>query len=251
MWTLYHRLIAGVPEGILITDVVIGEHWVCVICDNGRIGLAMRIIEDLAPSLPASFQGLSLRQAAKELMSWDYEKASVGMAAMNAWYNTQEHLEMQKQMVSDNLSNKQSQDAFIAWQPRVRGKKVAVIGHFPYLETRFAPICDLKILERKPQPGDYPDPACEYILHDQDFVFMTGITLINKTAPRLLQLSRNAQTIIVGPSAPMTTILFDFGVNAIAGFLPEDVTGCLSACQRGDPLFEYGRMAQLFPSNNG
>ena len=38
-----------------------------------------------------------------------------------------------------------------------------------------------------------PDPACEYILSEQDVVIMTATTLINKTMPRLLALSRNAR----------------------------------------------------------
>ena len=33
---------------------------------------------------------------------------------------------------------------------------------------------------------DFLDSACEYILPEQDFVFITGMTLTNKTLPRLL-----------------------------------------------------------------
>ena len=39
---------------------------------------------------------------------------------------------------------------------------------------------------------DMPDPACEYVLPQADFAFITGVTLENKTAPRLLELAKDA-----------------------------------------------------------
>lgn len=43
--------------------------------------------------------------------------------------------------------------------------------------------------------------VCEYI-PEQAYVFMTGVTLINKTMPRLLQLSCGAKVILIGPQRP-------------------------------------------------
>ena len=54
------------------------------------------------------------------------------------------------------------------------------------IEELIAPLCRLSILERDPVLGDYPDSACEYILPEQDYVFITGMTLVNKTLPHLL-----------------------------------------------------------------
>ena len=41
-------------------------------------------------------------------------------------------------------------DPFIMSQKEIRGKKVVTIGHFPYLEKLFEPICELAIIEREP-----------------------------------------------------------------------------------------------------
>ncbi len=60
-----------------------------------------------------------------------------------------------------------------------------------------------------------PDPACEYVLPKADYAFITGVTLINKTAPRLLELAQNARTIMVGPSVIVTPILFEWGVETL------------------------------------
>jgi uncharacterized protein len=73
---------------------------------------------------------------------------------------------------------------FTSLREEMCGKKVAVVGHFQGLE-RIAEICNLSVLERRPQPGDYPDPACEYILREQEVVIITASTLINNTMPRL------------------------------------------------------------------
>jgi len=48
-------------------------------------------------------------------------------------------------------------------------------------------------------------------------VFITGSTLINKTLPRLLQLSRNAFVTLLGPSTPMAPCLFKYGIDMLAG----------------------------------
>jgi uncharacterized protein (DUF4213/DUF364 family) len=67
-----------------------------------------------------------------------------------------------------------------------KGKKVAVVGHFSLVEKQLGCKCSLSILEREPEGTDFLDSACEYILPEQDFVFITGMTLTNKTLPRLL-----------------------------------------------------------------
>ncbi|MEN6473015.1 MAG: DUF364 domain-containing protein, partial [Syntrophaceae bacterium] len=70
--------------------------------------------------------------------------------------------------------------------------------------------------------GDLPDPAAEYILPLQDAVFITATTLINKTLPRLIELSRESFVVLVGPSTPLTPVLFDYGVKALAGTVVVD-----------------------------
>lgn len=76
-------------------------------------------------------------------------------------------------------------------------------------------ICDLVVLERRPLPGDYPDPASEYLLSDWEYVFITGTTIINKTLPRLLELCRGSKIILTGPSTPLTPALFRHGIDVL------------------------------------
>jgi uncharacterized protein (DUF4213/DUF364 family) len=108
----------------------------------------------------------------------------------------------------------------------VRGKKVAVIGHFMHLEKILGDVCDLSILEKRPGPGDYPDSACEFILPNQDFVFATAVTVINKTLPRLLELSCKQGLILAGPTTPLAPLLFDFGARDLQGLVVTDPDLC-------------------------
>ena len=70
--------------------------------------------------------------------------------------------------------------------------------------------------------GDFPDPACEYILENQDFLFITGVTIINKTLPRLLELGHNARIVLVGPSVPLSPFWFEKGISSLAGTMVTD-----------------------------
>lgn len=216
---IYDRLIENIPTGIKVTGGLQHLRWTGVEA-NGNMGIAHTIDVDSVPkTMPEDIVGMDLRELAKFSKSWNFLEASYGVAAINCYYNTEEN--MKKLGVFDNKG-----DAFDVYQEKVKGKKVAVIGRFPFLEKRLGDICDLKVLERNISKGDYPDSACEFILPESDYVFMTGCTFVNKTVVRLLELSENAHTVIVGPTTPMTEILFDYGVNDLSGFFVKDKEQC-------------------------
>jgi uncharacterized protein (DUF4213/DUF364 family) len=106
-------------------------------------------------------------------------------------------------------------------------------------------ICQLTVLERNPGPNDLPDPACEYVLPEQDFVFITATTITNKTMPRLLQLSRSASVFLVGPSTPFTPLLFNHGINTLAGTVVLDPESVWSAAQEGAARSVFDHGAQM------
>ena len=138
-------------------------------------------------------------------------------AAINAAANSR----LSSLITPETLAAPRLGSAFDYFLDRVKGLKVAVVGHFPKLES-LAEETTLTILERQPQPGDLPDPAAEYVLEDQDAVFLTGTTIINKTLPRLLELAEGKDVFLVGPSVPMFEELFKFGLASLSGTLVAD-----------------------------
>ena len=204
---------------------------------------------------PDPDDGMSLRDMAAMTKSWNFREASLGVAALNCYYNTVDKVselggfgDLKIRSGKTDYATRTQLNAFIAFQDEIVGKKVAVIGHFPHIERQIGAVSDLIILERNPQEGDYPDASCEYLIPEQDYVFMTGSTLINKTLPRLLELAgKNVKVCIVGPSTCMSPELFRYGADNLSGFCVTDQQCADLAIRRADmfSLFQSGYMASV------
>ncbi|GHV75229.1 hypothetical protein AGMMS49942_00500 [Spirochaetia bacterium] len=226
-WALYDALIDPIPPDLKADEVIAGEFWTYV-RSGDRVGLAMNLARvhntetrpRLLPESSQALAGMPLRELAAAAKSWNFAEASLGVAAINAFWNSPEHEQVGRALLGEGGG------AFGAWRDTVRGKKVAVIGHFMHLEKTLGGICDLSILEKRPGPGDYPDSACEFILPGADFIFATAVTVINKTLPRLLELSRPQGLILAGPTVPLAPPLFDFGVRDLQGLVIRDPDLC-------------------------
>jgi uncharacterized protein (DUF4213/DUF364 family) len=72
-------------------------------------------------------------------------------------------------------------------------------------------------MDREEKAGAMPDSAAEFCLPLCDLVIITGSAAINKTLPRLLELSRHAQVIMTGPSVSCCPPLLDLGIDRLHG----------------------------------
>ncbi|MCH4184842.1 MAG: DUF364 domain-containing protein [Eggerthellaceae bacterium] len=238
-WNLYKDLISGIPEDIGVLDLEIGQHWVYLKAESGS-GMALAVTGGTGNfALADRALHMTLRDVACQCTSWNFLSASVGVAALNAWYSTPEHAKAAGMKIEEHHSN----DGFDLYQRVCQGKKVTVVGHFPLIE-RLADQCDLTVLERNPHGDDVPDPGCEYLVPSQDFTFMTGITLTNKTMPRLLELSRSGSTVLVGPSVVPAPALFKYGVDCMAGSIVDDPEQARHAIMRGGTSNIFGHGIQ-------
>lgn len=239
-WQLYDDLIDGLPGGITVADVVL-SHFAAIRTSEGTVGLAMA---DQGGPRPASLPrvvGAELREVAGLVKSWDLGLASIGVAALNSWYNTEAHVESSgATLVAPDT------DGFRVHADRVAGKTVGMIGHFAGIE-HFDRAKKLIVLERQPQRGDYPDSACEYELADCEQVYITGTTLANKTLPRLLELSRHARTVLVGPTTPFAPDVYGPLVQEVDSSWVNDPDRCWELAKLGAPMRE---MREIFTRFN-
>lgn len=216
-FAIYDMLIAGVASGETVTGSTMGSCWTAVET-AGRFGMAMTTPVDTAPRMLAGeYTGMALEELAAAAKSWNLTESSYGMAAVNAWYNTPDALE--------RLGAYEPFDKYCTDGLDLRGKKIGVVGHLNMPVSVYEQAESVRILERNPRPGDYPDSACDWLIPQCDVVIMTASTLVNKTLPHLLDLSRNAYTILAGPSCPMCPGLLEFGIDRIAGLIITDVAG--------------------------
>ena len=90
-FALYEALIDGVKCTEPVRNTLLGERWALVETEAAA-GMAMftdgRSIEPMFPTM----EGLPLCKAAEAVRSWNFEEASLGLAAVNAFYNTPERI---------------------------------------------------------------------------------------------------------------------------------------------------------------
>ncbi len=227
-WDIYDRLLDEIPEDATVASCLVGRNWTLV--DSGGMGLAMTYRGgSRGGALRPPHSGRPLRELATHLKSWNLYEASLGMAAVNSFHNAPDRLEG---WLGRPLEEFRTPGIFVEMLDEIAGKKVAVVGHFPDMETA-AERCTLTVLERNPQDNDLPDFAAEYVLADQDYVFITGTALTNKTLPRLLALCSQATVALVGPSVPLAPWWFDHGVDVLAGTVVVDRDQVWQYCQEG------------------
>lgn len=117
---------------------------------------------------------------------------------------------------------------------RGRGKKVALVGHFPFVSALREAAARLWVLELRPRPGDAGAEEAETIVPQADIVAITGSAFINHTIEQLLGLCRPGTLVVVlGPSTPLSPVLFDYGVDVIAGTRVVDVDVALRCLSEG------------------
>jgi hypothetical protein len=98
------------------------------------------------------------------------------------------------------------------------GKKVAIVGHFPFLPRVREKAKTLWVFEKNPREGDSNEADADRFIPQADVVALTGTSLTNHTLPHLLELcGPNAFIIMLGDTVPLSPVLFDYGVHALSG----------------------------------
>ena len=195
----YEYLLDSLPDdpGVVVARLVRGVAWTAAMLSDGRCGVGMHTEGESVPRRFETLLGLPARKAAEALLSWNFEEASEGQAVVNAVFNTEAN--------AAALGCRYTESALAGLD--LKGRTIGFVGHLvkhnSITPELLRPAKAWYILEREPKQGDYPDSACEYILPDCDLVVITGSAAINKTLPRLLELSRGAEVVLTGPSVPL------------------------------------------------
>jgi uncharacterized protein (DUF4213/DUF364 family) len=247
---IYELLLDYAGSDTPVTELNIGLVW--TVCKAQQIGLAMSpgILTRTLP-WPGTLVGKSLADLAGWITDWEPYKATVAMAAINCSLNC---YELPPGITLPPVADNANLTVFDYFLPRLHGKKVVVVGRYPGIE-RYAGQIDLSIIERQPSPGDYPDPASEFLLPNADWVFLTASSITNKTFPRLAELAQHATTVLMGPTVPWLPELHEFAIDYLAGIeVTDPVKLCQTAAEGGGVrIFDQGvryRIVELTPGNS-
>jgi uncharacterized protein (DUF4213/DUF364 family) len=143
-------------------------------------------------------------ELAKYARSASLLEASIGMATINS-------------LIDIDESKCTEKNAFEIILEKGKGKNVAIVGHFPWIPKLREKVQNLWVLEQRLREGDLPAKEADRILPRCDVVGITGTSFINHTLEGLLELCKEAYVLLIGPTSPLSPILFDYGIDAICG----------------------------------
>jgi uncharacterized protein (DUF4213/DUF364 family) len=203
-------------EDAVVQQAQIGPYWTAIV--SRRCGLASTPHVAHTPAeqgRPLPVTADVIGRPALTIADWALSSSSavssaVGMAAINS-------------LIEPDPARCRDVNARDLLLERAPGRSVAIVGHFPFSEELRAAARQLWILELHPRPGDLPADRAAEVIPAADILAITGVTLINHTFDGLIALRRpGAYVVMLGGSAPLSPILFDYGVDVIGGTIVDD-----------------------------
>ena len=209
---LLQEISSGLPDG-KVEKICVGAHWTGVVVErdgNRRCGLASNPVKGFQMDGTLRTTLLELKkQNALELCDLATDQppplTSVGVAAINALLPLQPERWVERN-AGDVLAKEGS------------GKRVALVGHFPFVPELREQVGELYVLELRPQDGDLHASEAPRIIPQADVVAITSMAFVNGTMDGLLKLcSPKSYVIVLGPSTPLSPLLFEHGIDMLCG----------------------------------
>jgi uncharacterized protein (DUF4213/DUF364 family) len=211
-------LISAIDTEAEVRDIRLGLFYTGVWTRN--CGLAATLPRDVLLKEPPAVRhpGHLISKGASELVGMAYSE-SLPEAAINSLLEVND-----KQCLELNAAS------LIA--EKGDGKRVAIVGHFPFVPRLREVVAELWVIEKNPHQGDFTEAEAKNLIPRAEVVGITGSAFTNHTADELLKLCNpEAYVVVLGGTAPMSRVLFDYGVDAICGTRvtdPELALRCLS-----------------------
>jgi len=225
--------VAGNTAQAQPVDVRIGGHWTAVTVALGgqvRGGLSSTLggggdEHHHGKGAPVKDAGRLLMYSAAQLAALAHSKSlletSVGFATINA-------------LLDVDLDTCVEVNAADVIAERGAGRNVAIVGHFPFIPHIRTIAKTLWVLELRPREDDLPASMAADVLPQADVIALTGTSLLNHTFEELIALCRrDAFVVMLGGTTPLSPVLFEYEVDAVAGTLLADPAAALLAVSQG------------------
>ena len=218
-------IITSLTDDSPVKEVRTCTYWTAVISKNCGLASTLRDECPAEHNRPVWDVGKLTQKSAKELAqhvkSDRLLEATIGMAAVNSLINVDE-------------SKCVELNAFDVIAERGEGKNIAVIGHFPFIPRLRKIAGELWVIEKRPRPGDLAEDMAPEVLEKSDVVAISATTLINHTLKGLLSCcKKDAFKVMLGPTTPMSHVMFDYGIDVISGVKVIDAEMVLRCISEG------------------
>jgi uncharacterized protein (DUF4213/DUF364 family) len=217
-------LVDSLEEDAPVRTILVGVNWT-VVCSR-FCGLAATVTSDKPHGHGlvrhvGRLHEKSARELAGYALSENPLEVSLGLAAINS-------------LLAVNEGAAVEVDAAEALIARGRGKNVALVGHFPFIPRLRPAVGQLWVIEQNPAEDEYPAEAAPDLISQADVVAITSMALVNHTLDGLLALRRpEAKVMMIGPSTPLSPVLFAHGASLLAGAQVVDEAAVLRTVGQG------------------
>jgi uncharacterized protein (DUF4213/DUF364 family) len=202
-------LIQGLNGNAAVKDIRQGVFHTGVLTRN--CGLAATLPRDALRQTPPLVRepGALLEKDATELVQMAHSEsileAAMGMAGINS-------------LLDIDVERCVELNAAELIAEKGRGRCIAIVGHFPFIPKLRQTAKALWVIEKNPKEGDFTEGEAETYIPMADVVGITGTSLTNHTLEHLLALcSPEAYVVLLGDTAPLSPVLFEYGIHAVSG----------------------------------
>jgi uncharacterized protein (DUF4213/DUF364 family) len=220
-----------------VQEVRRGLFWTAVV--SKCCGLASTMMRELCPDENKDngnfhpFSEMTALELARLSLSNNISEASLGLAAINSLIDTR-----QSEAIEMNAG-----DLLMEYG---KGKNISIIGHFPFTDDLKKIAKNLWVIEKRQRPGDYHEDDANIFLPQSDVIAISSTTLINHTLTALLALCPpESVKILLGPTTPMSPVLFDYGIDIISGSVVTDTLTALQYISEGANFRQLKRSGSI------
>ncbi len=217
-------LISSIGKDEPVREVIISTHSTLVASHHCGIASTMISIKPHGEEVIRD-AGLLHLKTAKELTKYALSEnpleASIGLAAINSIIeiNSDLLIPLDASLLVTNLSIR---------------KNVTFVGHFPFIPRVKEVASRCWVLELDPVAGEYTTEKAKEFIPQSDLVAISASTIINHSLEDLLALcKKDAIVMLIGPSTPLNSLLFEFNIGILSGIVVEDESQVIKAVSQG------------------
>jgi len=210
----YETLIENIPPHLNVLEFFSGSSASAVVTEIG-VGVSETVPDTRTPRLYAGATPVRLKTFAGMVRSRNFAEASLGLAAINAYYNNTLPVG-----IASEGKRTGGTDSLHSLKCDVAGKRAILVGHSEIIEQIFDEDGALTVISNHASVlGGLPLAAAGFVCPDCDVVLADEKCLIRKQLPRLIGCTD--YLILAGLGIPAATF---FGVDTIRSLLFYTVT---------------------------